>query len=103
MTAFRRALPKDDGNVYLQTKITVSPYTVSLSPAFNFHEYYMQEDYARFVDKIQWNDFNELSPVLSLYVDKKGRCVQKGLTVIDSGKRISIEEYCRRKINGEKP
>ena len=57
----------------------------------------MQENYAQYMDTIQWEDFNALKPILSLYVDKKGQCIQKGLTVLNGTDRISIEEYCRIK------
>lgn len=66
---------------------------------YSFDEYYMQENYARLVDRIQWSDFNALEPVLSLYVGEDGRCVQKSLTVLDAGERIAIEEYCRRRLD----
>ena len=102
VTAFRSSLPADDGKVYLRAKVSYSGYSESLQPSFNFREYYLQEDYARYVDRIHWDDFNALEPILSLYVDGKGRCVQKGLSVCDGGERISIEEYCRRKIKEQR-
>ena len=61
-------------------------------------DYYMQENYAREVDKINWQDFNNLKPVLELYVDKKGRAIQKALLVFDGTKEISIEEYIRARL-----
>ncbi|MBO7613742.1 MAG: GDYXXLXY domain-containing protein [Treponema sp.] len=70
----------------------------TVSANFPFSEYYMQENYAQYVDTIEWEDFNALKPILSLYVDKKGQCIQKGLTVLNGTDRISIEEYCRIKI-----
>lgn len=97
VTGIRRTNPKD-GKVYIEAKNRwYSDTNVSMEYAFN--EYYMQENYARLVDRIQWNDFNALEPVLSLYVGKDGRCVQKDLTVLDAGERIAIEEYCRRRLN----
>lgn len=96
VSGIRRTHPQD-GNVYIEVKNRwYSDTKVSLSYAFS--EYYMQENYARLVDRIQWNDFNALEPVLSLYVGKDGRCVQKGLSVLDEGERIPIEEYCRRRL-----
>ena len=71
----------------------------SVSVTYSFTEYYMQEDYARYVDTIRWDDFNALEPVLSLYVGKDGRCVQKDLTVMYEGRRIPIEEYCNIAIS----
>lgn len=59
----------------------------------NCTDYYMQEDYADFIDKMYWKDFNDLKPVLEVYVDKKGRAIQKALLVHEEGKEISIEEY----------
>lgn len=61
-------------------------------------DYYMQENYAREVDKINWQDFNNLKPVLELYVDKKGRAIQKALLVFDGAKEIPIEEYIRARL-----
>ncbi|MBQ7167213.1 MAG: GDYXXLXY domain-containing protein [Treponema sp.] len=96
VSGIRRTHPQD-GNVYIEVKNRwYSDTKVSLGYAFS--EYYMQENYARLVDRIQWNDFNALEPVLSLYVGKDGRCVQKGLSVLDEGERIPIEEYCRRRL-----
>ncbi len=93
----RAALPKQDGNIYIQGQTYIhSLDTVHIT--FPCSEYYMQENYAQYVDTIQWQDFNALQPVLSLYVDKKGRCIQKGLSVLDGTVRISIEEYCKRHI-----
>lgn len=96
---------KDDG-VYIEARCRGYSYDFSdagkkvrgVQLDYAFAEYYMQENYARYVDRIRWDDFNALEPVLSLYVGKNGRCVQKGLTVLDSGERIPIEEYCRRRL-----
>ena len=93
----RRTHPQD-GGVYIAAKNRwYNDTKVSLD--YDFNEYYMQENYARLVDRIQWDNFNALEPVLSLYVGKDGRCVQKGLTVLDAGERIPIEEYCRRRLS----
>ena len=61
-------------------------------------DYYMQENYAREVDKINWQDFNNLKPVLELYVDKKGRAIQKALLVHNGNQEITIEEYIRGRL-----
>lgn len=61
-------------------------------------DYYMQENYAREVDKINWQDFNGLNPVLELYVDKKGRAIQKALLVHNGSQEIPIEEYIRERL-----
>ena len=61
-------------------------------------DYYMQENYAREVDKINWQDFNNLKPVLELYVDKKGRAIQKALLVSSGSQEIPIEEYIRGRL-----
>jgi uncharacterized membrane-anchored protein len=105
VTALRDRLPRD-GAVYIEATCLSCSYdydadekllrTVRLD--YSFGEYYMQEDYARYVDGIHWDDFNALEPVLSLYVSKDGRCVQQGLTVLDGGTRVSIEDYCRRML-----
>lgn len=62
-------------------------------------DYYLQENLANKVDSIRTSDFNSLKPELELYVDSKGRYVQKGMTVLESGDgaRISIEEYLQKK------
>ena len=105
----RKELPREDSEqasgkskgIYIKGK--TYPYmlypsaTDSISASFPFSEYYMQENYAQYMDTIQWEDFNALKPILSLYVDKKGQCIQKGLTVLNGTDRISIEEYCRIK------
>ena len=97
VAGIRRTHPQD-GGVYIAAKNRwYNDTKVSLD--YDFNEYYMQENYARIVDRIQWSDFNALEPVLSLYVGKDGRCVQKGLTVLDAGERIPIEEYCRRRLS----
>jgi len=68
----------------------------SSSPYANTHdEYYLEESYADIVDALSWSDFNALEPQLELYVDKKGRAVQKALTVLFQGQRIDIEKYCQ--------
>ena len=56
-------------------------------------DYYMQENYARAVDNINWHDFNELHPILELYVDGRGNAIQKALLVHDGGSEIAIEDY----------
>ena len=91
----RQKLPKDDSDIYIKARLS---YIVEDSVVVEhlFTEYYLQENYARFVDKIHWDDFNNLKPVLALYVDKNGKCIQKDLTVFDGKERISIEEYCKR-------
>ncbi len=69
----------------------------SSSPYAETHnQYYLQESYADIVDALSWSDFNALEPQLELYVDKKGRAVQKALTLMYEGERIDIEEYCKR-------
>lgn len=63
----------------------------------NRAEYYLQENFADKVDAMNWKDFNELKPVLELYVDSKDQFVIKGVTVLatpcDESSRIQIEEY----------
>ncbi|MBP5463911.1 MAG: GDYXXLXY domain-containing protein [Treponema sp.] len=66
--------------------------------AYAFDEYYMQENFAAYADSIRWDDFNTLEPILSLYVARDGRCIQKDLTVLDGQERIAFEDYCRRKL-----
>ena len=58
----------------------------------------MQENYAREVDKINWQDFNNLKPVLELYIDKKGRAIQKSLMVHTGSQEIPIEDYIRERL-----
>lgn len=61
-------------------------------------EYYLNERYANIVDSINWRDFNDMKPELELYVDQKGRAVQKSLTVLVNDSRMSIEDYCRSQL-----
>ena len=64
----------------------------------------MQEDFAAFIDSLSAKDFNDLKPVIELYVAKNGACLQKSLTVLKtpaSSERIAIEEYCRQKLQTE--
>ena len=53
------------------------------------------------MDSINWRDFNDMKPELELYVDQKGRAVQKSLTVISDGERIAIEDYCKKMAGGK--
>ncbi len=93
----RQKLPKNESDIYIKARVSyISEESVSVEHLFT--DYYLQENYARFVDKIHWEDFNNLKPVLALYVDKNGKCIQKDLTVFDGKERISIEEYCKRMI-----
>lgn len=72
------------------------------SPYAKTHnEYYLNERYANIVDSINWNDFNNMKPELELFVDQKGRAVQKSLTVLSDGKRMPIEEYCKIQTGGK--
>ncbi|MCR5318628.1 MAG: GDYXXLXY domain-containing protein [Treponema sp.] len=105
----RKELPSEDSEqasgkskgIYIKGKtyhyMLYPSATETVSASFPFSEYYMQENFAQYVDTISTDDFNNLKPVLSLYVDKKGQCIQKGLTVLNGTDRISIEEYCRIK------
>ena len=61
-------------------------------------DYYMQEDYADFVDKMHWKDFNDLKPILELYVDKKGSAIQKSLLVHENEEEIPIEKYISERL-----
>lgn len=93
----RQKLPTKEFDIYIKARVLyISEDTVTVEHLFT--DYYLQENYARFVDKIHWEDFNNLKPVLALYVDKNGKCIQKDLTVFDGKERISIEEYCKRMI-----
>jgi len=60
--------------------------------------YYMQENYARAVDRINWKDFNALEPVLELYVDDKGNAIQKSLLVHADGQELPIERYIKNRL-----
>lgn len=64
-------------------------------------EYYLNERYANIVDSINWRDFNDMKPELELYVDQKGRAVQKSLTVLVNDSRMPIEDYCRSQLKGK--
>ncbi len=67
----------------------------SSSPYAETHnQYYLQESYADIVDNSTL--INNMDLQLELYVDKKGRAVQKALTLMFEGERIDIEEYCKR-------
>ncbi len=58
-------------------------------------EYYMQENFADKVDAMSSLKFSELKPELEIYVNEKGKYVQKGMTVMSEGRRIPIEEYLK--------
>lgn len=61
---------------YLRVRITEeNPYIKDTT------DYYLQENYADIVDRMSNRDFDSLDPELELYVDEKGRFVQKGMTV----------------------
>ena len=59
------------------------------------NEYYLPEEYALSVDAMGNRNFNELNPVLELYVGKDGSVVQKGLYVNYNGKEMPIEQYIK--------
>lgn len=91
----------DAGDIYIEAKCTWwhdTDDSFSVRAAYAFDEYYMQENYAKYADSIRWDDFNALEPILSVYVARDGRCMQKDLTVLDGQERIAYEEYCRRKL-----
>ena len=98
----RRELPPDaETGIYIEAKCSWWHDTddgFSLRAAYAFDEYYMQENYAKYADSIRWDDFNALEPILSVYVARDGRCIQKDLTVLDGQERIAYEEYCRRRL-----
>ncbi|MCF0241542.1 MAG: hypothetical protein HUK25_02840 [Treponema sp.] len=64
------------------------------------NKYYTQENFAKVTEYIPWKESENLAPILEVYVSKTGFCIQKSLTVIDEkdGSRISIEDFCKRKI-----
>lgn len=117
ITGFRKRLP-DDGRIYIKTAIVYwqtpdddkerrgGTKSGMLLPSmrFNFTDYYMQEDFAAFIDSLSAKDFNDLKPVIELYVAKNGACLQKSLTVFKTpsgSERITIEEYCKQKLQTE--
>ncbi|BDC92467.1 hypothetical protein [Treponema bryantii] len=57
--------------------------------------YYLQEEYALIVDSMNNNDFNELEPVLELYIGKNGSIIQKELYVHHNGAELPIEQYIK--------
>lgn len=64
-------------------------------------KYYTQENFAKYTDRIRWEEHNIMEPVIEIYVSKTGYCMQKVLTVKDTelnGRRVSIEEYCRSRV-----
>ncbi len=65
----------------------------------NCSDYYMQEDFADFIDKIGSVNFDELKPLLEVYVDKKGRAIQKALFVHENEEEIPIEKFIESKLN----
>ncbi len=65
----------------------------------NCSDYYMQEDFADFIDKIGSVNFDELKPLLEVYVDKKGRAIQKALFVHENEEEILIEKFIESKLN----
>lgn len=65
----------------------------------NCSDYYMQEDFADFIDKNGSVNFDELKPLLEVYVDKKGRAIQKALFVHENEEEIPIEKFIESKLN----
>ena len=89
------------GDIYIEAKCSWWHDTddgFSVRVAYAFDEYYMQENFAHYADRIRWDDFNALEPILTVYVARDGRCIQKDLTVLDGKERIAYEEYCRRRL-----
>lgn len=98
--AFAQPVPGEGGAVCVRARARYWPGELQgqVLLRFPFDEYYLQENYARYVDTLRAEEFNGLRPRLSLYVDRKGRCVQQGLSVESDGQRIPIETYCRRAL-----
>ncbi|MBO4532337.1 MAG: GDYXXLXY domain-containing protein [Treponema sp.] len=64
---------------------------------FPFDEYYMQENFAKYVDSMP--DFFDRSPRLQIYASSTGRVIQKGLYVLDDNNTyIAIEDFVKQKI-----
>ena len=61
----------------------------------NADAYYLQEEYALIVDSMSNNNFNELEPVLEVYVGKNGAVIQKELYVHYKGNELPIEQYIK--------
>ncbi len=101
ITALRKTLPRD-GKIYIAGRLIrlgKTPEDANPLIEFPFTEYYVQEEYARFINRLPDHDFSALKPVLELSVDFGGRCIQNALTVVGAdGKRIKIEEYCKREL-----
>lgn len=101
ITALRQTLPRD-GKLYLKGRLLYAGRAhEEAAPVidFPFTEYYMQEEYAHFIEALPAHDFSALKPALTLFVDKGGRCIQNALTVASGdGERIKIEEYCKQEL-----
>ena len=94
----------DEGVLYIKSRIQYfNLYNLSILLQFNFHKYYIQENFAIQVDKLTNFQFNELKPYLVLSIDKNGNAVQKGLKVENQDKKdVDIEEYLKEYIKNKK-
>ena len=91
----RKEKPSESCN-FIKAKIKRTSYgdsqdkTVYLD--FLFNDYYMQENLALYVDSL--DNLDEKKPVLKLYSDKNGNCIQQGLYVLnDDNEYIRIEDF----------
>ncbi len=63
---------------------------------FSINEYYMQENFAEYVDKTGFRDISSMK--IEVYCDKNGNLLQKQLYVQNDSAYIPIESYIKKKL-----
>lgn len=94
-----RKNPPAEDVLFVKAKVLLSKYNElkemkSVSLEYNFNQYYLQQDYGEFIDSLSFKELQEASQVLEVYLSRKGYALQKDLTAIKDGNRVSIEEFC---------
>lgn len=96
------SLKKPENGDYIKTKLKYKLNFNYLSGDdfivfdFPFDEYYMQENYAKYVDSLP--DFFDRSPRLEIYSSLSGAVIQKGLYVLnDFNQYIPIEDFVKER------
>jgi len=67
---------------------------------FMCDEYYMQENFAKYVDTLRGNDL--LSIKLEIYSDMNGNVLQKQMYLAENNKYVPVEEYVKQKVSIQK-
>ena len=104
VAGLRRDFPREEEAIYIEGSCSFwgsrgeGPEGLYARIDYDFDEYYLQENFAQYADRISWSEFHALEPVLCVYVARNGRCIQKGLTVKVGDERIAFEDYCKREL-----